>query len=84
MTVGTQRQYTRHAETQMFLAQVLDLLAFDEPNAAVTLGEVVAVLCHPVEGKETRLAERRQVRHVFGEHDAQYDAALLSKQCYRS
>ena len=31
----------------MFLAQVFDLLAFDEPDAAVALGEVVAVLGHP-------------------------------------
>ena len=31
----------------MFLAQVFDLLAFDEPDTAVALGEVMAVLGHP-------------------------------------
>jgi hypothetical protein len=39
-------QADQDVETQVFLAQVFDLLAFDEPDAAVALGEVVAVLGH--------------------------------------
>jgi|KBSMisStandDraft_5_1062788.scaffolds.fasta_scaffold91259_5 hypothetical protein len=31
----------------MFLTQVFDLLAFDKPDAAVALGEVMPVLGHP-------------------------------------
>jgi hypothetical protein len=40
-------QADQDVETQMFLAQVFDLLAFDEPDAAVALGEVMAVLGDP-------------------------------------
>ncbi len=40
-------QADQDVETQMFLAQVFDLLAFDKADPAVALGEVMPVLGYP-------------------------------------